>query len=446
MTTPRAFHTATLLTNGKVLITGGGGGIIPCCLASAELYDPSTGIFTNTGSMTAPRSRHTATLLPSGQVLIAGGDSNGGSAELYDPATGTFSAIGNMTSARGVDPATLLPDGRVLFAASGELYDSSTGTFASTGMPDFRVETATLLPNGKVLVTASNLAELYDPATGTFTRTGDMIAPSPGPLPAAVLLANGKVLIAGGNLDEFGGTTSAEIYDPATGVFTATGRMTAAIDIWLAAALLPDGKVLISGESRDNGCLVTPDGGFCLGTSELYDPAAGTFSSPGYSQSEEGHAETLLPDGTVLISGGWYYCSFRFMPPNCGGTLANAQIYHPGVLVPAPRLFSISGDGRGQGAIWHSSTGEIASSASPAIAREALSLYTTSLVDGGALPPQVIVGGRLAEILYFGAAPGYPGYNQVNFRVPAGVAPASAVPVRLNYIGRASNAVTIGVR
>ncbi len=204
--------------------------------------------------------------------------------------------------------------------------------------------------------------------------------------------------------------------------------------------------MLISGESG-HGCLSAP--GVCVGTAELYDPATGTFSAPADSQSEEGHGATLLPDGTVLVTGGWDFCEatpIGVVVPGCGGTLASAQIYRPGVLVPSPELFSISGDGRGPGAIWHSASGEIVSPGSPAVAGEALSMYTTSLSNGGLIPPQVAIGGLFAEILYFGPAPGYPGYNQVNVRVPGGIAPGSTTPVRLTYIGRPSNEVTLAVQ
>jgi hypothetical protein len=467
MTTPREFHTATLLTNGKVLIAGGFSGNGPfSSRSSAEVYDPSTATFTTTGDMTTPRYMHTATLLPNGKVLIAGGQfQNDGpgqaSAELYDPATGTFSATGSMTTPRSIQTATLLNNGKVLIAGgtypysqTAEIYDPSTGTFTATGdMTEPGADTATLLPNGKVLVTRSvqyfeeNHADLYDPATDMFTRTGDIIDYStqgqyppaiPGQDPTTMLLTNGTVLIAGGAQGDFY-SSGAEIYDPAVGAFSSTGRMTAGIGYWQAAALLPEGKVLISGESS----------GASAGIAELYDPVAGTFGTPFDSQSEEGHAATLLPDGTVLLSGGWFLCGatpIGIALPGCGGTLASTQIYHPGVLVPAPLLFSLAEDGLGQGAIWNGVTGQIASPSNQATAGDVLATYTSSLFEGGVIPPQVAVGGRLAEILYFGDAPGYPGYFQVNFRVPAGVAPGPAVSVRLTYIGRPSNAVTIGVQ
>jgi uncharacterized protein (TIGR03437 family) len=120
-----------------------------------------------------------------------------------------------------------------------------------------------------------------------------------------------------------------------------------------------------------------------------------------------------------------------------------AELYTPASIIAAPALFSLPGGG---GAIWDSATGQIGTSDNPAFAGEILSMYTTSLADGGVIPPHVAVGGRLAEILYFGPAPGYPGYYQVNFRVPSGVAPGLAVPVHLTYLGRSSNRVTIGVQ
>jgi uncharacterized protein (TIGR03437 family) len=156
-----------------------------------------------------------------------------------------------------------------------------------------------------------------------------------------------------------------------------------------------------------------------------------------FPQSEEGHTATLLPNGSVLLAGGWICCGF---------SVANAELYNPAPLVPAPLLFSLSGDGLGPGAIWHADTGKIASSSNPVTSGDVLSMYTANLMEGGAIPPQVAVGGALAEVLYFGDAPGYPGYFQVNFRVPSGVAAESAVPVRLTYLNRSSNAVTIAVQ
>jgi uncharacterized protein (TIGR03437 family) len=451
LTVPREFHSATLLTTGKVLIAGGfSGNGAYITWASAELYDPPTGTFTATGNMTTPRCQHTATLLPSGKVLIAGGRfQNGGpgqaSAELYDPATGTFNVTGSMTIPRGFQTATLLNNGKVLitggtylYSQTAEIYDPSTGTFAATGdMTEAGADTATLLPDGKVLVTRSvqpyeeNHADLYDPATGTFTRTGDIIDFSktgeyppaiPGQFPTTMLLTNGTVLIAGGAQGDFY-SSGAEIYNPATGAFSATGKMTAAIGYWQAAALLPEGKVLITGESPSRD-----------GNAVLYDPVTGTFSAPFYAQSQEGHAATLLPDGTILLSGG-FVC--------CGSTMATVQIYHPAVLVPSPVLFSLSDDGRGPGAILHASTQQVVSPSNPSVAGEALEIYGSGLIDGSAIPPRVVIGGLMAEVLFFGNAPGFTGLNQVNVQMPGAIAPGPSVPVRMDYLGRPSNEVTI---
>ena len=467
---PREFHTATLLPNGKVLIAGGFSyGIGPFTTwASAEIYDPLSGMFTATGAMITARHMHTATLLPNGKVLLAGGGfQNGGlglaSAELYDPADGTFSSTGSMTTPRHLHTATLLPNGKVLIAGgdypssrSAETYDPSMGTFTSTGdMTEPGAETATLLPNGKVLVTRSvvsfeeNHADLYDPTTGAFTRTGDIVDYStpekyalgrPGQQPTATPLPNGKVLIAGGSWGDFGGSTTAEIYDPATESFSATGNLTAGIDAYAANVLLPEGRVLIAGRG-DAGvdCSSThigpPITDTCPGAAELYDFASGIFSAPVVSQSMEGHAATLLPDGAVLLTGG-FQC--------CGLTIATAEIYHPAVLVPSPVLYSF-GDGV-QGAILHAATHRPVSADDPAVAGEALEMYGAGLIEGSVIPPRVAIGGWAAEVLWFGNAPGFSNLNQVNVRVPGAVAPGLTVPARLNYLGRPSNEVTLAVR
>ncbi len=156
--------------------------------------------------------------------------------------------------------------------------------------------------------------------------------------------------------------------------------------------------------------------------------------------ARRGHTATLLPDGTVLVAGGWYGEDVNLVG------IASAELYYPEVLVLAPTLSSLSGDGHGQGAILHAGTARAVTAGDPAVPGEAVEIYAAGLNDASVIPPQVVIGGRLAEVLFFGNAPGFVGLNQVNARVPSGVAPGPAVPVRMNYLNRPSNQVTIGVR
>jgi hypothetical protein len=304
--------------------------------------------------------------------------------------------------------------------------------------------TATLLSNGKVLVDGGEggsgaSAEIYDPSTGTFSQTGGTTYyPSYLSSGSTSLLPNGKVLLTlySHRDEDLDPTNLAELYDPSSATFLATGNMTTYRNL-PTATLLPDGTVLIAGLNYYTV-------GAAISHAELYDPAAGTFSVAGnMTAGRLGHTATLLPDGTVLVAGG------AERDGNTNSTiswLSTAELYHPATLIPAPVLYSLSGDGRGQGVIWHGDTGQLASADNPATSGQVLSMYTASLIKGGVIPPQVAVGGQAAEVLFFGNAPGYPGYNQVNFLVPEGVAAGSAVSVRLSYLGRTSNAVTISVQ
>ena len=448
MTTARETYTATLLPNGKVLIAGGYSP--PSALASAELYDPTTRTFARTGDMITARYGHSATLLPDGTVLIAGGTTGSPAgraltvaAEIYDPTTSAFAATGDMVQA-GFGTAILLAAGGVLIAhdllrpsyAPAEVYDPAKGTFSATANQLViwsGHQQASLLPDGRVLLAICCTAEqVYNPASGAFSPTGAMAGICPDGF-AMAPLPNGTVLVSGGYCEE-GNLISpaAALYNPATGTFNPTGQMSQG-QYYHTATQVGDGTVLIAG-GQVGARIYTASA-----RTELFDPASGSFSVIGdMTTGRIGHTATLLLDGTVLITGGVSGINT--------GPLASAEIYTPPRRIPAPALFSLSGDGQGQGAIWHASTGQVASADNPALVGDVLSLYTNRLAPGGAIPPQVSIGGRLAEILYFGDAPGYPGYYQVNFRVPGDVAPASTIAVRLTYLGRPSNEVTIAVQ
>ncbi len=317
MSEQRASHTATLLNNGKVLITGGFVGE-ENSLASAEIFDPQANNFSRAENMRVERSSHTATLLPNGKILIAGGF-NGNyldSAEIYDSTTGKFTLIPKMTTARSGHVAVLLNNGKVLlaggvgtgwtFLASAEIYDPVSNTFTATGAMNTAREshTVTLLKDGQVLITGGHQGrraaitiysscEIYNPANGTFTSAGNLIVKRH--KHDAVLLADGRVLIAGGSdeRDSAGAYRNAEIYNPINKTFAAVSNMNASrYKLQGTAILLKNGKVLIAGGAN---------------RAEVFDPTTNTFS---YSSGDMGTIRlfataTLLQNGRVLIVGGY---------------------------------------------------------------------------------------------------------------------------------------------
>ncbi len=280
----------------------------------------------STGAMSEARTSHTATLLADGKVLVAGGDDVAvgfiflgakDSAELYDPALGTFSTIGSMATPRTVHRATRLLDGTVLVSggispecslSESEIYDPALQAFRLTGeMQQRRLEhTATLLSDGRVLIVGGSSngafcttggglssAEIYDPATETFVATGSLAFPRF--RHAAVRLPDGRVLVSGGQSQLPNVPLGAEVYDPATGNFSNVGNMSRARQRHSLSVLL-DGSVLCAGGlgSVDAGSTVEP-----------FDPLTLTFLAPlALAQAHSEHQDILLADGRLLLIGG----------------------------------------------------------------------------------------------------------------------------------------------
>lgn len=355
MVQARSSASATTLVDGRVLIAGGSfansaGGV---AMSTAEVFDPRSGSFAPTGTMRDPRIGPLAVRLADGRVLVVGGTLTeaGGtnedlaSAEVYDPVSGAWSNVGPMPAGRtavgasghGRPTATLLPDGRVLVAggrgadgplASALLFDPRTDTFILTEPMTFARSnaSATVLADGRVLIVGGDATrsksapqvqalastELFDPATGRFTLSGSLSTERFGH--SATLLPDGRVLVAGGT-NAYGGPLSTELYDPATGTFSQ--GPTAASGHSEFGALLPDGRVFLAGDQP-----------------ELFDPAARapslvaasrnpdrTFTLTGDPvQDRSDHTATMLMDGRVLITGG--------LSPD-GTGLSSAEAYDP---------------------------------------------------------------------------------------------------------------------
>ncbi|WP_433503822.1 kelch repeat-containing protein [Pseudonocardia halophobica] len=320
MTTDRERATAVRLRDGRVLVVGGHN---PQDLTSAEIFHPATGTWTPANPVGARGSGFTLTTLPDGRVLRVGGYGAGqtplASAELLNPGNGTWTSTPAMSTARAGHSAVLLADGDVLVAggttatsagpsvvASAELYRPSTGQW--TAVPPMATartgHLAVRLLDERVVVAGGNdgsagvtSAERYVPGGPGWEPTGAMTTVRQSDevcCPAAALLPDGNVLVAGGSGPQGEVLSSAEVYDG--GTWQVTGNLLFGRDAGFAMVPLLDGRVLVAGGRDDWGSL------FCA---ELYDHVAGTWT-----RTNDMHhprvfpAATLLADGRVMVAGG----------------------------------------------------------------------------------------------------------------------------------------------
>jgi N-acetylneuraminic acid mutarotase len=308
------------------------------CISCAALADTAPNTWSPTGALPSPHDGHTLTLLASGQALAAGGCSDffcntpSRAAATYDAATGQWSPTGDLTTTRMSHAASLLAGGQVLVSggcnvttgctgiASAELYDPGGRTWSATGVMTGprRSHTSTRLLDGRVLVTGGvgtcnsqtcvTLAstELYDPQAGQWSPAAAMPVARMGHV--AVLLADGRVLVVGGCVSTGlpCNALGAVLYDPVLNSWSSTGGMVVP-RTQAQATLLPDGHVVVSGGFSS--------GGFAETTVESYDPASNSWAATGtLTQPRFGATASLLASGQILIAG--------------GGTAA-AEIYDP---------------------------------------------------------------------------------------------------------------------
>ncbi len=309
------YNSQVVLPNGRVLVAGGTD-------AGAELYDPATGTWANTGAASIGRRLFGMALLADGKVLVAGGYNPQGqplaSAETYDPASGTWSTVGSLSSSRAFFPLVRLTNGKVLAAggsvsATSETYDPTSRSWTPSGaMSTSRLaHTSSRLPDGRVLVAGGrnfpssaffSTTEIFDPSTAVWSAGPSM---SDARLEhTATSLADGRVLITGG-ANNLSYVATTEIYDPKSNLWTPTAPMKSA-RVSHMATLLPDGRVMSLG-GRLNvyiGFSFNPQ--FVpLNSTELYDPILNKWTDSGAMPSGRAYAGVAtLPGGTVLVSGG----------------------------------------------------------------------------------------------------------------------------------------------
>lgn len=320
MNTPRFGHCATLLNNGKVLLTGGSttGNVVT---NSVEIYDPSTGVFTTVAPMNMARTTFDAIVLHDGRVLVVGGNdgtANRANCEIYDPTANTWTVANPFPQPTACLRLAMLGSGKVLAYSNDDgsgfgsaycaLFDPATGNWTATGSLGSAREWAggTLLSNGKVIAAGgymfSSAVELYDPISATWSSLGSLrhaVAQ-----PEVAQLDDGRVLITGGTY--WDGSPHAyknvDIYDPATGTLTAGPDMLTTRGI-NGIVKLDNGNILvIGGTSPESGT----GSNHALAACELFNPTSGSWTAAANLNVARLWTEhsTLKINGAVYVFGG----------------------------------------------------------------------------------------------------------------------------------------------
>lgn len=282
MSAKRVGHTAALVGAGKVLVVGGNGGPV----ATADIFNVATATWTPTAPLAHPRSSAATVVLDDGRVLVTGGDPGSATAEVFEPASQSWSETGPMLEARVLHTATLLADGRVLVAGGRLQADPSKATAS---------------------------VEIFDPATGAWSTAAAMgqerLAHT------ATLLPDGRVLVAGGSafadIYALGQLYSAEVYDPVADDWTFVKSMATA-HAFHTATPLGNGAVLIAGGVDATSSV--------LRAAELFDPTEERWVTVGpMVHGRLQHVAAPLPGGVVLVAGGEHQSSAEVYRPAGNG-------------------------------------------------------------------------------------------------------------------------------
>lgn len=337
------------LQDGNVLSFGGWNGTN---LNTSELYNPTTQVWTAKGLLPHGVAYPTAVVLASGMVLQIGGAGPNNqipiaNCALYDPSTGLWTATGSLNSARWANATFLLPNGNVLVAGgigadsitsgillSAEIYDVGAGTWSFTGSmaTERSFVSYAVAASGKCVVfggdqsgsTVTNTIEVYDPTAATWSTKSSVLPNGFGleasGCPCAIKLASGPILYVSGRTS-FQGQGLASVntctYEESTDTLVVKGNLTTG-RVNAGLFLLQNGKVLIAAGAPG------PDALPCLQSSEIYDPAAGTWTVDGDLPVETSVGNTMvgpvLHDGTTMIAGGANTIS---------GDILQTQLYTP---------------------------------------------------------------------------------------------------------------------